>query len=460
MNVIPGEDQRQTRETWGSQLGFIFAVAGSAVGLANIWRFPYIVGKHGGAAFIAFYLLCLFFMGFPVFISELLIGRTTQTSPSGAFRRLGGYKIWTAAGKMTILTGFIVCTFYSAVAGWILGYLVEAILGNITSFQNTQAAMQHYTSLVDNPWWSVIFHFFFIAICTGVLFLGVREGIERGSKLMMPLLFIVLFILAGKGLMMPKAGEGLLFLFTPDWSLLTPTAIIVAMGQAFFTLSLGQGTLVTYGSYLGKNENIVKSGIPVVIMDTLVSIFSAMAVFTIVFSVDMKPNSGPGLIFHTLPYAFSHIPGGYFLAILFFLLVVLAALTSEISAMEPTIAYLVDERGWKRKSAVLACGIAGFLFGIPSALSYNVLKDYTIFGATFLDAVDFIASSILIPLGGLAAVLLVGWRWGIINALNHLKEGSKGLFDRHPWIKVYFWLCIKYIAPILILLVFLNAITG
>jgi NSS family neurotransmitter:Na+ symporter len=195
-------------------------------------------------------------------------------------------------------------------------------------------------------------------------------------------------------------------------------------------------------------------------MDTLVSIFSAIAVFTIVFSVGMQPDSGPGLIFHTLPLAFSQLTGGYLLAVLFFLLVVLAALTSEISAMEPTIAYLVDERGWKRKFAVLACGSVGFLIGIPSALSYNLLKDYTIFGATFLDAVSFLASSILIPLGGLAAALLVGWRWGIFTALKKLKEGSEELFDNHPWLNNYFWLCIKYVAPILIFLVFLNALFG
>lgn len=460
MDVIQGNGVKSTRESWGSRIGFIFAVAGSAIGLANIWRFPYIVGKHGGAAFIAIYLLCLFFMGFPVFIAELLIGRTTQTSPSGAFRRLGGYSFWEGVGKMTILTGFIVSSFYSAVAGWILGYLVEALFGRASNFTTTEAAMQHYTSLMNNPGWSVGFHFLFIAICTGVLLLGVREGIERGSKLMMPLLFGVLFILVGQGLTMTKAADGLRFLFSPDWSVLTPTAVIIAMGQAFFTLSLGQGTLVTYGSYLGKEENMIKSGVPVVLMDTLVSIFAAIAVFTIVFSVGMQPDSGPGLIFHTLPWAFSQITGGYFLAILFFLLVVLAALTSEISAMEPTIAYLVDEKGWTRKSAVFACGLGGFLLGIPSALSYNVLKDYTLFGTNFLDGISFVASSILIPLGGLAAVLLVGWRWGMQNALQNLKEGAQDTFKRYPWLNRYFWVCMKYSAPALIILVFINALFG
>lgn len=397
-------------------------------------------------------------MGFPVFMSEMLIGRTTQTSPSGAFRKLGGNTFWSGAGKMTILTGFIVSSFYSAVAGWILGYLFEAFSGRITEFQSTEHAVSHYETLVNSPFWSVAFHFIFIAACTGVLFLGVRQGIERGSKILMPLLFVVLIALVVKGLLMPGASQGLRFLFSPDWTVLTPSALIEAMGQAFFTLSVGQGTLVTYGSYLRKETNLISSSFPVVIMDTLVSIFAAIAVFTIVFSVGMEPDSGPGLIFHTLPWAFSQISGGYFLAILFFLLVVIAALTSEISAMEPTIAYLVDEKGWQRRWAVLACGIGGFLLGIPSALSYNLLKDYTFYGNTFLDGVSFICSSILIPLGGLFAVLLVGWRWGLKNAIYQLKEGAEGLFDRHSWLNGYFWLCLKYIAPILIMLVFLNAL--
>lgn len=447
-----------SRASWGSRLGFIFAVAGSAIGLANIWRFPYIVGKHGGAAFIAVYLFCLLLMGFPVFMSEMLIGRTTRTSPTGAFRTLGRNQFWSLAGSLTILTGFIVSSFYSAVAGWILGYLLEAGLGNITSFQTTDQAVMHYTTLIQNPAWSIFFHFLFLLICTVVLYFGVRDGIERGSKIMMPMLFAVLLILVVKGLTMSSAGEALRFLFTPDWSVLTPTAIMVAMGQAFFTLSLGQGTLVTYGSYLVGRENLINSCLPIVVMDTLVSIFSAIAVFTIVFSVGMQPNCGPGLIFHTLPLAFSQIPGGYLLALLFFLLVVIAALTSEISAMEPTIAYLIDERGWKRHKAVLACGVGAFLLGIPSALSYNLLQNYTIGSMNFLDSIDFLASSILIPVGGFLAVILVGWRWGVRNALDELRKGAEEQFKNHPWLKTYFWFCIKYTAPVLILLVFLNAL--
>jgi NSS family neurotransmitter:Na+ symporter len=446
------------RASWGSRVGFIFAVAGSAVGLANIWRFPYIVGQNGGAAFVLVYLLCLFLIGFPVFMSEMVIGRSTQTSPGGAFSMLGGNRFWGWAGKMTILTGFIVSSFYSAVAGWILGYLVEAVKGNISSFADPSHPELHYAGLMADPSWGLGFHFLFLFLCTGVLLFGVRGGIERGNKIMMPMLFVVLILLMIKGLTMPNASKGLTFLLTPDWSALTPGAFLIALGQSFFTLSLGQGTMVTYGSYLSPKENMLKGCVPVVIMDTLVSIFAAIAVFTIVFSAGMTPDAGPGLIFHTLPWVFSHIPGGYFLAITFFLLVVLAALTSEISAMEPTIAWLMDEKGWTRRNAVLACGAGAFLLGVPSALSFSMLSSYTLMGMNFLEVVEYLANNILIPLGGLFAILLVGWKWGVPNAINQMKQGAADLFQRQRWLSVYFWICIKYTAPILIFIVFLHAL--
>lgn len=447
-----------TRPSWGSRIGFIFAVAGSAVGLANIWRFPYIVGQYGGSAFIIVYLICLLLIGFPVFISEMLIGRTAQTSPSGAFRLLGGNPLWSWAGKLTILTGFIVSSFYSAVAGWVLGYLIEAIQGNVSNFSSSEEVVSYHQSLMSNPIWGLGFHFCFIAICIGILYLGVRNGIERGNKIMMPLLFFVLIFLVINGLMMPKAEIGLKFLLKPDWSLITPAAILTALGQSFFTLSVGQGTLVTYGSYLKKDENLFVSSYPVVIMDTLVSLLSAIAVFTIVFSVDLAPDQGPGLIFHTLPWVFSHVPGGHLLAIMFFLLVVLAAITSEISAMEPTIAYFMDEWGWKRKKAVIVCGFGVFLLGMPSALSTSVLSDMRWHGMTFIDFFDFLASSILIPVGGFLAVILIGWVWGVKNSIKNLKLGSSNFFTNKPWLLRYFWFCFKYSAPILIAFVFLNAL--
>ena len=445
------------RAAWGSRIGFILAVAGSAVGLGNIWRFPYIVGQNGGAAFILVYIFCLLFIGFPVFISEILIGRTTQTSPSGAFAKLGG-KIWGWFGKMTIATGFIVSAFYSAVAGWILGYLIESIKGNVSSFATSEAVLNHHQSLMDSPLWGLSFHFLFLLICVSVLLLGVRKGIERGNKIMMPLLFVVLALLAIKGLSMPDAEKGIAFLLAPNWHSLTPAAFLIALGHAFFTLSLGQGTMVTYGSYLAKDSNMVASGFSVIIVDTLISLLATVAIFAIVFSTGLEPSGGPALIFHTLPWVFSQIPLGHGVAVLFFLLVVLAAITSEISAMEPTIAWLIDDRKWRRTPAVIACGTGALLLGIPSALSYSLLKNETLFGKTFLDLMDFLATSILIPLGGLCAVLLVGWKWGCPNALKQLRHGAESLFTKQPWLSRYFWFCFKFSAPVLIVLVLLHAL--
>ncbi len=446
------------RESWGSRIGFIMAVAGSAIGLANIWRFPYIVGKNGGAAFIILYLIFLMIIGFPVFISEMLIGRATHTSPSGAFKKLGKTKIWSWMGKLTILTGFIVSSFYSAVAGWILGYLVEAVRGNLSSFESCDAVSSHYQCLMNSAIWGVGFHFLFMFFCVFVLYMGVRNGIERANKWMMPMLYMMLILLAIRGVTLPNASEGLHFLFTPNWSLITPVAIVTALGQAFFTLSLGQGTMVTYGSYLSDKENILGNCFPVAIMDTVVSLLAAIAVLTIVFSTGMEPTAGPGLLFNTLPWVFSQLPGGYLLAIAFFLLVVMAAITSEVSAMEPTIAYLMDEWGWKRHPATFACGAGAFLLGIPSALSLSLLKDMTFYDMTFLDIVGSLCSDILIPLGGLLAVILVGWVWKMSNAFDELKKGAEHIFEKHTWLKHYLWVSVKYTAPILIIIVFLNAL--
>lgn len=443
--------EQKLRSHWGSRVGFVLAVAGSAVGLANIWKFPFTVGKYGGAAFIIVYLLALLIIGFPVFIAEVLIGRNTQKNPRGAFERLGGKK-WGWAGGLTIATGFIVSSFYSAIAGWVLGYLVESLNGGLKNLSTIQDAAQHYQSLMYSPWWCVGFHFTFMIFCCAVLYMGVRQGIEKYSKVFMPLLFIILLLLVLRGVTMANASLGLDYLFRPDWSALTPTAILAALGQAFFTMSLGQGTMITYGSYLHQKENVLSACLPALLMDTIVSILAAIAVFTIVFSVGLNPDVGPGLVFQTLPIAFHQIPWGGVFSTLFFLLVAIAAVTSEISAMEPAIAYLIDEWEISRHRAVWICGVGAFLLGIPSALSFSL------FDGAFLDLVDTLCTQILIPLGGFFAVVLVGWRWGANKAVAHLQSGATELFDRHAWLRVYFRFCFKYCAPLLMVVIFLNAL--
>lgn len=452
------------RAIWGSRLGFILSVAGSAIGLANIWKFPYTVGLFGGASFIFLYLLALVFIGFPVLLAEILIGRTTHLDPSGAFAALApkqSKSFWRTVGIGTLLTGFIVSSFYSAVAGQVLGYLVASVQGQLTGLHDAASAQSFHQSLLASPFWTVSYHFLFLLFSTGILYLGVRKGIERACTWMMPLLFVLLIVLSINGLFLPRAGEALAFLFTPNWSAATPLALLSALGQAFFTLSLGQGTMVTYGSYLKGNENLLSTCIPVVILDTFVALLSAVAIFTTVFAAGIQPDSGSGLIFNTLPIAFNAMHGGTFFAILFFLLVTIAALTSEISAMEPSIAYLIDEHKISRHKAVALVGAGAFLLGLPCALAANFFP-YTLFGANALDLFNNIATNFLIPLGGLGALMLVGRVWGIHKALHQLErglpEGLNGLHWSARFLKVYFSFCILYSAPFLLLIVFLHTL--
>ncbi len=446
------------RAVWGSKLGFVFAAAGSAVGLANIWRFPYLVGTEGGAAFVAVYLISLFLVGFPVFIAEVLIGRTAKLGPPGAFFQLTQSRLWGFMGKVTVLTGFLVSAFYSAIAAWILGYLVEAIKGNLSNVAVASEAALRHEALLSNPYWGVGFHALFLLVCFGVLTSGVKRGIERWNKVIMPLLYLVLLALIFRGITLPGGTEGLQFLFKIKWSEITPLMFLIALGQSFFTLSLGQGTMVTYGSYLEKEENLLSACIPVTFMDTFVSLFSAVAIFSIAFAAGIQPDEGPSLLFKTLPLAFSQVPGGYFVSVAFFLLVFFAALTSQISAMEPSIAYLIDRFHFRRKTASSLVFVAVLLAGIPAALSSSLLREARLFEMTPFELMAFLCSDILIPLGGLAAVLLVGWKWKIQLGLVELKRGVPKKWAESSLFDSYFSFSIKILSPLLILIVFLSAL--
>lgn len=449
---------KTNREQWKSRVGFIWAAVGSAIGLGSIWRFPYVVGENGGATFVFLYLICLFLVGFPTLISEILIGRRTQLNPSGAFKKIGRHKGWQSTGKITILTGFLVSSFYAVIAGWTFGYFLQALFGKLTHFQSTQASVIYFHSFSASPLWGIGSLAAFLVLSFVVLYTGVQKGIEAGNKIMMPLLLFVLLFLAIRGFLMPGGERGLAFVFQPDWSQVTPTAILLALGQAFFALSLGQGTMVTYGSYLSKKENIPRTCLPITLFGLSVSLLAGIAIFTIVFSFGLAPASGSSLMFQTLPIIFSQIAGGYLLCLLFFFLLVLAALTSQISAMEPLIAYLMDRWNWKRRRATLATTIAVFILALPCALSFGPWKCLTLFGRNFFNLLLFLCLNILIPIGGLAAVILVGWRWSFKNAFLHLREGAETLFRNHPYLKWYFEISIKYIAPLIIVLVLLDSL--
>ena len=446
-----------SRVTWKSKVGFIFAAAGSAVGLANIWRFPYIVGQYGGAAFICIYLACLLLIGIPVFVSEVLIGRSTQKNPRSAFKELGKNKFWSGSGTFTIITGFLISSFYSVIAGWVLGYFVSAIFGQISQFQTAAEAQHFFVNLVSNPFWAVGFHLFFMGLSYFLLMGGVRKGLEKGSEIMVPFLILILVALVITGISLPKSQLGLDFYLKPNWKLITPTTFLFALGHAFFTLSLGQGTMVTYGSYLSKKDSVLNNCLPVALIDTLVALLAGLAIFPMVFSAGLRPDAGEALVFYTLPLVFSQLKAGYLLALLFFLLLSLAALTSQISAMEPMIAYLIDEKKWKRSSAVTLVACSAFLVGLPAAFSNSIDPRFLICGKSFFDWIAYIALELMVPIGGFLAVILLAWRWGMRKAYKLLKEGASNFWIKNPAMKGYLWVTIKYAAPLLIILIFLQA---
>ena len=448
----------QNREKWGSKVGFVLAAAGSAIGLGNIWKFPYIAGENGGASFVLVYLICIAVIGLPVLIAEILIGRTTQRNPVGAFYKLSKSKFWASLGGMGVLAGFLILSFYAIIAGWAIGYIIESINGNFFLWPDPSASAQHFNNLVSNTSWTIGYFAFFMVLTIVIVFAGVQRGIERASKIMMPILFILLVVLMIRGLTLPDAGKGVDFLWNPDWSKITTSTILLALGHAFFTLSLGMGAMLTYGSYMSEEDNIPAAAFQIVVLDTLIALIAGMAIFTSVFSVGLDPAAGPGLIFHTLPGVFVKMPGGYFFSILFFIALVIAALTSSISLLEVVVSYFVDELKWKRHNASIVLGFIIFLIGVPSALSFNLLSDVKIFGLSFFDTVDFLASNILLPLGGLLISIFIAWVWGFDKVIPNLKKGAEKLFNNYPWVVTFWKIFVKYLAPVLIFLVFLHSI--
>lgn len=449
---------QQTREVWGSKIGFILAAAGSAVGLGNIWRFPYVLGENGGAAFLFVYLACIAVIGIPVLIAEILIGRTGKRNPVGSFRALTKSKFWPYVGGMGIIAGFMILSFYAVVAGWSFGYIIEAIKGTVVSYESPDQAATHFTELISDVPWILSMFVIFMIFTMIVVYFGVQKGIERGSKIMMPALFLLLIIVMIKGISMEGSAAGLDFLLKPDWSKISATTVLLALGQAFFTLSLGMGAMLTYGSYMSEKDNIPSASVQIIVLDTLVAVIAGIAIFTAVFSTGLNPSEGAGLIFHTLPVVFTKMVGGYLFGIIFFVLLSIAALTSTISLLEVITAYFVDELNWKRKKAVIIFGIITIIFGIPSALSFNVLSDFKIFGLTIFGLFEYLTANIMLPLGGLFIAIFISYHWGFDKAIPELKKGAEKLFESYPWIIFGWRVLLKYFAPILIFIVLLQSL--
>ncbi len=439
----------QPRAQWGSRLGFILAAAGSAIGLGNIWKFPYIVGQNGGGAFVLVYLFCIAIVGLPIMISELMIGRHTRKDAVGAFIAIEGKgSPWQIAGWVSVASAFIILSYYAVVAGWTLDYVWRALQGAFVG-ESPEAIEGMFGGLIGNGTRQIICQFGFVVLSLSIVIGGVQKGIERWSKILMPVLFSLLLLLFINGMSSDGAAEGLRFMFYPDFSKLTPASVLEAMGHSFYTLSLGMAIIITYGSYLDKDVNIAGAGLRVALLDTAIALMAGLAIFPIVFAVGMEPAAGPGLVFKTIPIVFSTLPGGYLLAILFFLLIAFAALTSTISLLEAQVAYLIDERGWGRKKATTFLAALCFVVGIPSALSYNVLADWTLLGGRSLfDAIDLIASNYLLPISGLLIAIYVGWFWKGTEEKKELMGGGGA-----GWVYPVWNFMIRYVSPVAVAMV-------
>lgn len=439
------------RGNWQSQIGFVAAAAGSAIGLGNIWRFPYIVGRYGGAAFVLVYLAIIIFIGVPIMNSELLIGRKSERNAVGAFKVLAPGTPWFIVGAMGILAGFIILSYYSVVAGWAVAYIFKS--GAYMAADAETADV--FVSFITSPVTPIIWHAIFMAMCIGIVAIGIEKGIEKYSKILMPMLVLVLLVLIIRSITLPGAGKGLAFYLKPDFSKLSAEGILAALGQAFFTLSLGMGCMIVYGSYLKKDQDIPINSYYIAGADTLIAFLAGFAIFPAVFAFGLEPGAGPGLTFITLPAVFAAMgPLGHFFGILFFFLLTIAALTSAISLLEVVSAYFIDEAKWNRKKAVWIMGIIIFLLGVPSSLGQGVWSGVKIIGGRdILDSLDFLANNALLPLGGFLLCIFIGWSWGTNKATEEANIGAKSIK-----LGTTYSFLIKYVIPIAIFIVFLSSV--
>lgn len=444
---------KEIRGSFTTQIGVIAAAAGSAIGLGNIWRFPYITGQNGGAAFVLIYLIIVLLIGVPVMISELSIGRASQRNAFGAFKVLAPGKPWYLVGLMGVISAFVILAFYSTVAGWTLEYLVKSIVNQFEG-KNSEQINQLFDDFQNSIFRPVLWQLVFMIMTAAIVFAGVQNGIERYSKLLMPMLLIIILILDIRAVTLKGAGEGLKFFLKPDFSEVTWKTVMMALGQAFFSLSVGMGCLITYGSYIQKKNNLSVIAISTSLADLFIAILCGLLIFPVAFAFGINPGQGPDLVFKTLPNIFLQIPGGYLFSVLFFILIVIAALTSTISVLEVVVAYSIEELKLKRKLATFLSMISISALGVLCTLSFSVLSDFKIFQRTIFELFDFSSANILLPVGGLLIVIFVAWFFGKSRLfLEITNDGSlKGRFF------LIFLFIVRYIAPVAIILVFLNGL--
>ncbi|MBN2289585.1 MAG: sodium-dependent transporter [Candidatus Glassbacteria bacterium] len=448
------------RDNWGSRLAFILAASGSAIGLGNIWRFPTVAARNGGGAFVQVYLLFVILLGFIVMVGEITLGRRTQRNPVGVFRELAPRSLWVAVGFLGVAAGWGILSYYSVVAGWTLSYVFTTAGGTFSSGISAENIDLIFLGTIASPARAIFWHFIFILLTVGVVMGGVKQGIERWSKILMPMLFILLVLLVVRSMTLENASIGLKKYLSADWSKVTGSTLIAALGQAFFSLSLGMGTMITYGSYMHRNENIVRSAGWVCFSDTLIAVLAGLAIFPALYSMPgVEPEVGAKLIFIVLPGLFSKIPFGTLFGTGFFLLLSVAALTSSISLLEVPVAYFVDERRWPRRRAAVVSGLIAFVLGIFSALSLGAVDGLSgilkIGPRTlgFLDLMDLTFGQFSLTLGALLIALFIGWKWGaraLVDELSHQESGGR--------LSGFIAFQIRYVCPLVLIALLLYLI--
>jgi neurotransmitter:Na+ symporter, NSS family len=451
MNIA---DRQSMHGQWSSRWTFILAATGAAVGLGNIWKFPYLTGQNGGSAFVLVYVVCVATLGIPLMMAEILLGRRGRSTPIRSMQVLAEEtnttQWWQIVGWSGTLAGMLILSYYSVIGGWTVAYIFKSA-GGTFSGASGQFAAETFTNFVGSGSTLFIWHTVFMVLTMGVVAGGVQGGLEKAVQFLMPTLFFLLILMVGYSMTTGFFGRGLAFLFTPDFSKLTGASMLSAMGQAFFSLSLGMGTMMIYGSYVPKDTSIASTTIIIALADTGVALLAGMAIFPIVFANHLEPGSGPGLIFQTLPVAFGNMTGGLAFGSLFFILLLVAAWTSSISLIEPLVTWLIETFGFSRIKAAVYSGVATWLLGLGTVWSFNWWAELTFFGLTFFDLLDFVTSNLMLPFGGILIALFAGWLMKAESTKSELKI-------HNPTLYLVWQALVRYIAPVAVFIVLLNAI--
>ena len=447
---------KSSRDAFTSTFGVLAATLGSAVGLGNIWKFPSLTGANGGAGFLVVYLLATLLVGLPVMIIETMLGRAARANSITTFERLAPPRqgFWTIIGWMGCAAAILILAFYSEVAGWVYAYVFKSIVGQIAT-TDPKVAGSTFGALISDPFSSLLWQWVVLGVTGSIIMLGVSKGIEAVTRKLMPLLFVLLLVLCVRSLTLPAAAEGLAFLFTPDLSKITPAVLLTALGLSFFKLSIGMGTMLTYGSYFRADQNIPVTTSRVMLADLTVSLLAGIAIFPAVFSFGFEPSAGPSLVFMTIPAVFTSMPGGAIFMTLFFVLTAIASVGAMLSILEVPAAILTERFGLQRKTAALCTIAIVALFGLPAALSNSLTADLKLFGMTSFDLFDFISSNLLMPIGGILICLFVGWVYGLPQLEKQLS--NDGTIDNKSLIRILFF-TIRYVTPVSITIVLLHGL--